>query len=78
MATTAEALTTGVFRRVLRRRRETADTWTLALAGDGTPFAPGQFSMLYAFGVGEIAISHAGTSARAATVVSPMSTTWDA
>jgi NAD(P)H-flavin reductase len=64
MATTAEALTTGAFRRVLRRRREAADTWTLVLDGGGTAFAPGQFSMLYAFGVGEIAISHAGDPAR--------------
>ncbi len=65
MAATAEAPAPVAFRRVLRRRRETADTWTLTLDGAGTPFVPGQFNMLYAFGVGEIAISHAGDPARA-------------
>jgi len=47
--------------RVRRVRRETADTFTVeieATNGDQTQtFAPGQFNMLYAFGVGEIAIS---------------------
>ena len=47
--------------RVARRRRETYDTWTLELepaAGPTLrPFAPGQFAMLYAFGVGEAPIS---------------------
>src|SRR6516225_7623014 len=47
--------------RVRRVRRETPDTFTLqieAANGDRTfSFAPGQFNMLYAFGVGEIAIS---------------------
>jgi NAD(P)H-flavin reductase len=45
---------------VVRRVRETADTITLALApqaGDPITFAPGQFNMLYAFGVGEVPIS---------------------
>lgn len=53
--------------RVIGRRRETADTVTLEL----TPlegerrlgrfrFEPGQFNMLYAFGVGEIPISVSG------------------
>jgi NAD(P)H-flavin reductase len=51
--------------RVLSRTRETADTWTLELepANGATappPFAPGQFSMLYAFGVGEVPISVSG------------------
>jgi len=49
--------------RVRRRRRETADTWTLTLeplAGEPVAPAPGQFMMLYSFGVGEIAISVAG------------------
>ena len=53
--------------RVVRRRRETADTWTLALeprAGDGIAFAPGQFTMLYAFGVGEVPISISGDPTR--------------
>ncbi|EAR22174.1 hypothetical protein NB231_04675 [Nitrococcus mobilis Nb-231] len=52
--------------RVLTRRREVADTWTLELEpGDaaGRPFAPGQFNMLYVFGVGEIPISLSGDSA---------------
>ena len=43
-----------------RRRRETHDTFTLALAPEGGqpwPFAPGQFNMLYHFGVGEVPIS---------------------
>ncbi len=54
--------------RVVSRRRETADTWTIALeplAGQELPlFAPGQFGMLYAFGAGEIPISVSGTATR--------------
>jgi NAD(P)H-flavin reductase len=50
---------------VTRRRRETADTWTLELeqlAGERVLPAPGQFTMLYAFGIGEVPISvSAGT-----------------
>jgi NAD(P)H-flavin reductase len=49
--------------RVERKRRETHDTWTLALAplqGDQLDVAPGQFTMLYAFGVGEVPISVSG------------------
>jgi len=49
--------------RVRRRRRETSDTWTLTLepiAGDGISPAPGQFTMVYAFGIGEIPISVSG------------------
>jgi NAD(P)H-flavin reductase len=49
--------------RVRRRRRETADTWTLTLeplAGSGIAPLPGQFAMLYVFGVGEIPISVSG------------------
>jgi len=46
---------------VRRVRRESPDTFTLEIEtanGDQTfRFAPGQFNMLYAFGVGEIAIS---------------------
>ena len=52
--------------RVVSRRRETADTWTLALEslpGQKLPlFAPGQFGMLYAFGVGEVPISVSGAN----------------
>ncbi|MFC5525814.1 FAD/NAD(P)-binding protein [Rhodanobacter ginsengisoli] len=46
--------------RVARVRRELSDTVTLELvppAGACPPFEPGQFNMLYAFGVGEVAIS---------------------
>jgi NAD(P)H-flavin reductase len=48
---------------VARRRRETADTVTLHLRPvEGPPVrcAPGQFTVLYAFGVGEVPISFAG------------------
>jgi len=53
------AMTPAPFR-VTRRRRETADTWTLELEPvDGPPLVtrPGQFTMLYVFGVGEVPIS---------------------
>jgi NAD(P)H-flavin reductase len=46
--------------RVVDRRRETHDTWTLSLApmvARTARFDPGQFAMLYAFGVGEAPIS---------------------
>jgi NAD(P)H-flavin reductase len=49
--------------RVTAVRRETDDTRTLDLeATDGAlvEFAPGQFTMLYAFGVGEVPISVSG------------------
>jgi NAD(P)H-flavin reductase len=49
--------------RVERKRRETYDTWTLSLApmqGGQLDVAPGQFTMLYAFGVGEVPISVSG------------------
>ncbi len=50
-----------VWARVTRVRRETADTWTLTLdPGGAFVFAPGQFNMLYAFGVGEVPISISG------------------
>ena len=53
---------------VRRRRIETADTFTLALtpvhAGSTLAYAPGQFTMLYAFGVGEVPISISGDPAR--------------
>ncbi|HVC81210.1 MAG TPA: FAD/NAD(P)-binding protein [Chloroflexota bacterium] len=53
--------------RVERVHRDTADTWTLVLrAQDGEPlfFTPGQFTMLYVFGVGEAPISISGDPAR--------------
>lgn len=52
--------------RVRHRRTEVAGTWTLDLApgnGGERPFVPGQFNMLYAFGVGEIPISISGDAA---------------
>jgi NAD(P)H-flavin reductase len=56
--------------RVVSRRVDTYDTVTLELAGDDSPaeaFAPGQFAMLTAYGVGEVPISLSGLdSARGA------------
>lgn len=52
--------------RVRWARPETPDTVTLALDPVGVrpqPFAPGQFNMLYAFGVGEVPISVSGDPA---------------
>ncbi len=49
--------------RITRRTQELADTWTLELepvAGERIDFAPGQFTMLYAFGIGEVPISVSG------------------
>jgi anaerobic sulfite reductase subunit B len=49
--------------RVLERWQETADTTTLTLEARGKAlpaWAPGQFTMVYAFGVGEIPISVSG------------------
>ncbi|HYK93795.1 MAG TPA: FAD/NAD(P)-binding protein [Thermoplasmata archaeon] len=55
------------------RQEETADTVTLTLkpAGGGpTPrFRPGQFNMLYQFGVGEAAISISGSEAEGSRIV---------
>jgi NAD(P)H-flavin reductase len=48
-------------------RRETSDTYTLELSPvDGPPitFFPGQFNMLYAFGIGEAPISISGDPKR--------------
>ena len=58
--------------RVRRRVHETADTWTLELepvAGRAPAIAPGQFMMVYAFGVGEVPISVSGRPFVAGTVV---------
>ena len=49
--------------RVTRRSRETSDTWTLELEpvqGEPLDVRPGQFTMLYAFGIGEVPISVSG------------------
>ena len=49
---------------VADKRQELGDTWTLELEpanGDGLgPFGPGQFSMISAFGAGEVPISASG------------------
>jgi NAD(P)H-flavin reductase len=49
---------------VAGKRRDLGDTWTLELepaGGEGVgAFSPGQFSMLYAFGTGEVPISVSG------------------
>ncbi len=42
------------------RRRETHDTWTLAIDAGGLAFQPGQFNMLYVIGIGEIPVSVSG------------------
>ncbi len=49
--------------RVVAHRRETADTATIVLAPldlEPVRFSPGQFDMLYVFGVGEAPISFSG------------------
>jgi anaerobic sulfite reductase subunit B len=49
--------------RVVSRQAETHDTWTLELepvSGEPIAVAPGQFTMLYAFGIGEVPISVSG------------------
>jgi len=48
---------------LIAKRRETADTWTLELeprGGAPLAFVPGQFTMLSAFGTGEVPISISG------------------
>lgn len=54
--------------RVQQSRLETYDTWTLEsepVDGDGVfSFAPGQFNMVYGFGVGEVPISISGDPAK--------------
>src|SRR5438477_77967 len=60
--------------RVRDFRTETPDTFTLALdpppaSGTTYSFRPGQFNMLYGFGVGEVPISLSGDPAEAGSVV---------
>jgi NAD(P)H-flavin reductase len=45
---------------LVRKRRDTPDTWTLELEGGAFPFAPGQFTMISAAGAGEVPISISG------------------
>ncbi len=52
---------------VTSTRRETRDTYTLRirpLEGSSFSFQPGQFNMLYAFGIGEVPISISGVRPR--------------
>jgi len=52
---------------VARVHKDTVDTFTLeihSLDGQGLVYAPGQFTMLYAFGVGEVPISISGDPSR--------------
>ena len=68
---TRRALTPAPFV-VTARARETADTWTLSLepaGGEAPAVAPGQFMMVYAFGVGEVPISVSGQPNRPGSVV---------
>ena len=49
--------------RIATREQDTADTWTLTLepvARELAPVGPGQFMMVYPFGVGEVPISVSG------------------
>jgi NAD(P)H-flavin reductase len=71
MLTSADAIGDGVGPMVpapyalTAKRQETADTWTLELQpreGSRLDFAPGQFTMLSAFGTGEVPISISGES----------------
>ncbi len=59
--------------RVTGRRRETDDSWTIDLEpADGGPpmsYLPGQFNMLYAFGIGEVPISISGDADAAGPLV---------
>jgi len=59
--------------RVQRVQRETRDVFTLTLepAGEngGLSFLPGQFNMLYVFGVGEVPISMSGDPAKPETMI---------
>ena len=58
--------------RVAERERDTTDTWTLtleSLSGSGPSIAPGQFMMVYAFGIGEVPISVSGPPGRPGPVV---------
>jgi NAD(P)H-flavin reductase len=57
--------------RVVSRRADTSDTWTLTFEpcdGDRPTVEPGQFVMVYAFGVGEVPISVSGPDDLALTV----------
>ena len=59
--------------RIKALRKETSDTFTFELrrtdASTMAPFKPGQFNMLYVYGVGEVAISISGDPAEPDTLV---------
>lgn len=59
--------------RVASKRQELGDTWTLELEPAGSDgvaaFGPGQFSMVYAFGSGEVPISISGGGEAGGTLV---------
>ncbi len=58
--------------RVLSRSQDTVDTFTLAfdaVRGEAPLIAPGQFMMVYAFGIGEVPISVSGLSERGEVVL---------
>ncbi|MCI0486871.1 MAG: FAD/NAD(P)-binding protein [Blastocatellia bacterium] len=59
--------------RIRRVKRETADTFTMDLDPPGEArafsFAPGQFNMLYVFGVGEVPVSISGDPDKTETLV---------
>lgn len=62
MATSVDALCPRPFS-VKKTRREAPDVFTFELQPDAPfSFAPGQFNMLYAFGVGEVPISISGAA----------------
>src|SRR5579862_2194828 len=61
-----DPMTPSITATVAAARRETADTVTLELEpSEPLAFAPGQFTMLAAFGAGEVPISISGDPARA-------------
>ncbi len=57
--------------RVLAKKRETADTFTVRLdmKGRGFSFSPGQFNMVYLFGAGEVPVSISGDPEDSASLV---------
>lgn len=66
-----EAMIPRIFR-VVSTREETHDTTTLVLEpedGQALDFQPGQYTMLYVFGVGEVPISVSGDPGRPETLV---------
>ena len=58
--------------RIIRKRAETSNTFTITIEGREesifSTFGPGQFNMLYTFGVGEVPISFSGDPNRLQTI----------